>query len=79
MIHTKLTINVTLENHMAAFIAYLAISPQKLYEYLEDPERTMTEAGLSDQEKNVLRSGDWKMICEFLSPDDTRPLIAIDG
>lgn len=79
MIHTKLTINATLENPMAAFIAQLAISPQKLYEYLEDPERTMTEAGLSDQERNVLRRGDWKMICEFLSPDDTRPLIAVDG
>jgi len=79
LIHTKLTISATLENHMAAFIANLAISPQKLHEYLEHPEQAMTAAGLSDQEKAALRSGDWKVICEFLSPDDTRPLIALDG
>jgi len=79
LIHTKLTVNVTLENHMAAFIAGLAISPQRLYEYMEEPEQAMTAAGLSDQEKAVLRQGDWKVICELLSPDDTRPMPAFDG
>lgn len=74
-----MTFNVTLENHMAAFVASLAVSPQRLYEYMEEPELAMANAGLSDQEKDALRSGNWRIICELLSPDDTRPLIALDG
>ena len=78
MIHTKMTLNVALENRLAAFIASLATAPQKLRDYLDDPEATMAEAGLSGQEKEVLRSGDWNVICEFLGPDDTRPLLVVD-
>ncbi len=74
MINAQLTLTVTLENRLAAFIAGLATSPRKLDDYREDPEEAMAAAGLSDQDKEVLRSGDWRIICESLGGDDTRPL-----
>ena len=78
MIQTKMTLNVALENRLAGFIASLATAPQKLREYLDEPESAMAEAGLNEQEKEVLRSGSWQVICDFLGPDDTRPLLVVD-
>ena len=74
MINAKLTLTVTLENRLAAFVANLATSPRTLEDYRDDPEAAMSAAGLSDQDKEVLRNGDWRIICEFLGSDDTRPL-----
>jgi ribosomal silencing factor RsfS len=69
---------VTLDNRLAAFVAGLATSPRQLAAYRDDPEAAMNAAELSEQEKEVLRSGDWSVICEFLGGDDTRPMLVSD-
>lgn len=79
MIQTKLTFTVNLENRLAAFIAELAVSPRTLEAYRDDREATMTAAGLSVEEKEVLRSGNWQNICEFLGGDDTRPMLVSEA
>ena len=63
-----------MENKLAAFIVELATSPEKLAYYKECEEEAMAEAGLLEQQRNVLRGGDWKAICEFLGDDCTRPM-----
>ena len=67
-----------MENKLAAFIVDLATSPEKLTYYKDSEEDAMEEAGLNEQERNVLRSGNWKAICEFLGDDCTRPLTTGD-
>ncbi len=74
MIHAKVTLKLALENRLAAFVAGLATAPSQLERYREDPEAAMAEAGLSEQDKEALRSGDWNLICEFLGSDATRPM-----
>jgi hypothetical protein len=57
----------------AHFIAVLALNPDALKRYQKDPEKAMEEAGLSDEEKAVLRTGDFRVICDFLAAG-TRPI-----
>jgi hypothetical protein len=58
----------------AHFIAVLALNPDELKRYKKDPEKAMEEAGLSDEEKEVLRTGDFHVICEFLGDGGPRPI-----
>lgn len=62
------------DQRFAHFIADLALHPGKLAHYREDPEAAMQAAGLNDEQKNVLRSGDWKNICDYLVPSGERPV-----
>ncbi len=39
------------------FLSELATDPQRLGEFIQDPESAMTAAELSDEDKNALRSG----------------------
>ena len=39
------------------FLSELATDPQRLGEFIQDPEGAMTTAELSDEDKNALRSG----------------------
>jgi hypothetical protein len=61
------------ENRFARFIADLALQPGKLAHYLEDSEAAMQAAGLNDEEKAVLRTGDFNVICDYLVPTRDRP------
>lgn len=58
----------------AHFIAVLALNPDELKRYKEDPEAAMEAAGLSDEEKEALRTGDFRVICEFLGDGGPRPI-----
>lgn len=66
------------ENRFAQFIADLALDPGKLAQYKKDPEAAMQAAGLSDDEKGVLRTGDFRIICEFLGDTGPRPISFIE-
>jgi len=62
------------ENRLGRFIAELAVNPQRLGSYKADSEAAMTVAGLSDEEKAVLRKGDFRVICDFLGGPGQRPI-----
>lgn len=61
---------------LASFIASLGSSPEAVRAYKADPEAEMGKAGLHDHEKEALRDGNWRAICELLpdSGDRHRPL-----
>jgi len=61
------------KDRFAQFIADLALDPGKLAHYKKDPEAAMQAAGLSNDEKGVLRTGDFKVICDYLTPSGARP------
>lgn len=63
-----------IENKLAKFIASLALTPKTQAAYRADPESTMAEAGLSEDQKAVLRGGDWRSIIEMIELPDERPL-----
>jgi hypothetical protein len=60
-------------NRFSRFVADLALDPDKLADYMKDPEAAMQAAGLDDEEKDVLRTGDFRVICEFLLPAVEKP------
>jgi hypothetical protein len=62
------------ENRFAQFIADLALDPAKLSLYKKDPEAAMQAAGLTDEEKAVLRTGSFAIICDFLGDTGPRPI-----
>lgn len=62
------------KNRFAQFIADLALDPGTLAGYKKDAEAAMQAAGLSDEEKGMLRKGDFRIICEFLGPTVPRPI-----
>lgn len=62
------------KNRFAQFIADLALDPGKLAQYKKDPEAAMQAAGLTEEEKAVLRKGDFGIICEFLGDTGPRPI-----
>ena len=67
-------------NLFAHFIAELALNPELLGRYLREPEAVMEDVGLNDDEKAVLRKGDFKIICDYLLPTRGRPLpIELEG
>jgi hypothetical protein len=49
------------------FLSELATDPQRLGEFIQDPEGAMTAAELSDEDKNALRSGFPAMISARLA------------
>ncbi|HKH47600.1 MAG TPA: hypothetical protein VKM72_23330 [Thermoanaerobaculia bacterium] len=57
-------------------IAELALHPARLAQYRNDPEKAMDDAGLSDEEKDVLRTGNFGSICDWLA-DTSRPITEI--
>jgi hypothetical protein len=61
-------------NLFAHFIAELALSPQLLDRYLLDPETVMEEVGLNEEEKDVLRKGEFRIICKYLGGSGPRPI-----
>lgn len=63
-------------NLFAHFIAELALNPQLLQQYRENPETVMEEVGLNKEEKRVLRKGDFKIICKYLGGSQ-RPITEI--
>ena len=62
------------KNRFAQFIADLALHPGTLASYRKDADAAMRAAGLSDEERAVLRKGDFGIICEFLGPTVPRPI-----
>jgi hypothetical protein len=59
----------------AHFIAVLALNPDELERYKQNPEKAMADAGLSDEQKEALRTGDFRVICEFLGDGGPRPIV----
>jgi len=62
------------KNRFAQFIADLALNPGKLASYQKDAEAAMRAAGLADEEKAVLRKGDFGIICDYLVDTGPRPI-----
>lgn len=62
------------EQRFARFIADLALEPATLAHYKQDPEAAMQAAGLDDEEKAVLRTGKFQIICEYLDACRPRPI-----
>jgi hypothetical protein len=61
------------------FIASLALNPARLAQYQKDPEAAMEAAGLDDEEKGVLRTGNFQIICDFLGESVPRPVTHVQG
>jgi hypothetical protein len=57
----------TLMAELREFLSELATDPQRLGEFIQDPEGAMTAAELSDEDKNALRSGFPAMISARLA------------
>ena len=57
---------------LAKFVTELATSFDKYIAYEEDPEAAMAAAGLSDEDKELLRSGSFQEISEAFYLDDPR-------
>lgn len=55
------------------FIASLALNPVRLAQYQKDPEAAMQAASLDDEEKAVLRTGNFQIICDYLGETGERP------
>lgn len=53
----------------AEFVTKLSQDPTKREAFKADPEATMDEHGLSDEDKAVLRTGDPDTIREYLGDD----------
>lgn len=52
-------------NRLARFVADLFLDQDKLRRYLKDPEAEMSAADLTEEQKQVLRTGDFKIICKY--------------
>lgn len=61
------------EQRFARFIADLALDPATLAYYKQDPEAAMQAASLDDDEKAVLRTGNFQIICDYLGETGERP------
>jgi len=58
------------------FIAELALNSRLLDRYRQDPEAVMEDVGLNEEEKGVLRKGDFQIICKYLGGSQ-RPITEI--
>lgn len=56
-------------NRLADFIRDLSENPDKLLDFQQDPDAVMDKAGLNDDEKELIRSGDEGRIAEALGFD----------
>lgn len=61
------------ENRLGRFIADLATNPATLKAYKADPEAAMSAAGISENEKSAVLSGNFRAIVEMLGEDE-RPI-----
>jgi hypothetical protein len=52
---------------LMAFLVRLAVEPQTLSEFVSDPEAAATKAGLSDEDRMILFSGDQNRIYAALT------------
>jgi hypothetical protein len=48
----------TSQSNFARFVLEMSLAATRLEEFEEDPERVMSEAGLSEEEKEIIRGGD---------------------
>jgi hypothetical protein len=64
-------------DRFARFIADLALDSGKRAQYKNDAEAAMQAAGLDDEEKKVLRKGDFRIICDYLGAGK-RPISQFD-
>ena len=53
----------------ADFVISLSKDPQKRAAFKQDPDGTMSAAGLSEEDKKVIKSGDPQKIREHLGDD----------
>ena len=62
------------QNSLGRFIADLATNPTALKAYKTDPEAAMSAAGLSEDAKNAVRSGNFRAIVDLLGEGGKRPI-----
>jgi hypothetical protein len=60
-------------NRLGRFIADLATNPATLQAYRKDAEGAMSAAGLSENQKSAVRTGNFRTIVEMLGEDE-RPI-----
>lgn len=61
------------EQRFARFVADLALDSRKLDQYQKDREAAMEAAGLDDEERAVLRTDNFKIICDYMEATGARP------
>ncbi len=62
---------------LRSFLADLATDPVKLGEYIGKPDDAMTRAGLGDEEKELLKSGNLAQIYARLMPERPTPTMVV--
>ena len=62
------------QQRMSRFIALLALDPEKLARYRDDPAAEMEAAGLDEEQRAILAKGDFAVICDYLGGSGPRPL-----
>ncbi len=63
---------------LGRLIAHMALDPKLHQAYLDDPEVVIAGAGLSADEQEAIRSGDWQRIVRHLGTGP-RPFPEPDG
>ncbi len=58
---------------LSAFIAVTVLDSRKLQKYLDDPERVIDAAGLSNRDKEVLITGTLADICRHINKPGAAP------
>lgn len=58
---------------LARFVAALALDSARLQDFVADPEEAMADAGLSHEEKKLLRHDNFKNLCDYLWKVGPRP------
>ena len=61
-------------NNLGRLLARMALDEDLHREFLEDPEKVIEDAGLSEDEAKALRDGDWSVIKTLLGPSKPRNL-----
>jgi hypothetical protein len=57
------------ESNLAKFVRELSESTERVEEFSDDPEAAMSAAGLSEEEKEIIRRGDEEEILKAIGKD----------
>lgn len=62
-----------------AFVALLALDPERRKAYLKDPAKELEKAGISAEGREVLTNGTFQVIVDYLDEGGDRPPPATQG
>lgn len=64
----------TSQSNLAKFVQEMSEAAGRVEEYERDPEEAMTAAGLSEEEKEIVRRGDEQEILNAIGMESSRAL-----